>query len=92
MAEGTDNPRGVVDEYLAIAAPWGFRPENVSTPVRIYQGAADTLVPEEWGQLLARRIPNASISLYLGEGHFIALTRRQDVLEWLADSADATEH
>ena len=52
MAEGTANPRGVVDEYLAIAAPWGFLPEDVTTPVRIYQGTADTLVPEEWGQLL----------------------------------------
>ena len=42
MAEGTDGPPGVVDEYLAIAARWGFLPEDVSTPVRIYQGAADT--------------------------------------------------
>lgn len=92
MAEGTDNPRGVVDEYLAIAAPWGFAPEDVATPVRIYQGDADTLVPEEWGHLLAKRIPNASVSLYGGEGHFIALTRRQDVLEWLAGPGDATEH
>ena len=91
MAEGTDNPRGVVDEYLAIAAPWGFLPEDVTTPVRIYQGGPDTFVPEEWGQLLARRIPNASVSLYPGEGHFIALTRRQDVLEWLAGSGDTTE-
>jgi len=90
MAEGTANPRGIVDEYLAIAAPWGFRPEDVTTPVRIYQGAADTLVPEEWGRILARRIPNASIVLYPGEGHFIALTRRQEVLEWLAGTAEAS--
>jgi pimeloyl-ACP methyl ester carboxylesterase len=91
MAEGTANPRGVVDEYLAIAAPWGFLPEDVTTPVRIYQGTADTLIPEEWGQLLTRRTPNASLALYPDGGHFIALTRRQDVLEWLAGSASATE-
>ena len=84
MAEGTSNPRGVVDEYLAIAAPWGFLPEDVTTPVRIFQGTADTLVPEEWAELLTRRTPNASLALYPDEGHFIALTRRQDVLEWLA--------
>jgi pimeloyl-ACP methyl ester carboxylesterase len=87
MAEGTANPRGVVDEYLAIAAPWGFSPEDVTTPVRIYQGTADTLVPEEWSRLLTRRTPNASLALYPDEGHFIALTRRQDVLEWFAGSA-----
>ncbi len=84
MGEGAANPRGVVDEYLAIVAPWGFRPEDVTTPVCIYQGAADTLVPEEWGRMLAKRIPNASIALYPGEGHFISLTRRREVLEWLA--------
>jgi pimeloyl-ACP methyl ester carboxylesterase len=92
MAEATANPRGVVDEYLAIAAPWGFVPEEMTTPVRIYQGTADTLVPEEWGQLLTKRIPNASLVLYPDEGHFIALTRRQDVLEWFAGSAHTPKH
>ena len=92
MAEGTANPGGVVDEYLAFADAWGFLPEDVTTPVRIYQGTADTLVPEEWSKLLARRTPNASLVLYPNEGHFIALTRRQDVLEWLAGSAHATEN
>jgi pimeloyl-ACP methyl ester carboxylesterase len=91
MGEGVANPRGVVDEYLAFAAPWGFLPEDVTTPVRIYQGTADTLVPEEWGEVLTSRIPNASLALYPDEGHFIALTRRQDVLEWLAGSAHGTE-
>jgi pimeloyl-ACP methyl ester carboxylesterase len=84
MGEGTDNPHGVVDEYLAIAAPWGFRPEDVRTPVHVYQGAADTLVPEEWGRNLAERLPGASLTVYPDEGHFIALTRREDVLKWLA--------
>jgi pimeloyl-ACP methyl ester carboxylesterase len=91
MAEGTANGRGVVDEYLAIVDPWGFLPEDVTTPVRIYQGTADTLVPEEWGRLLATRTPNASLVLYPDEGHFIALTRRRDALECLAGSAHATE-
>ena len=88
MGEGAANAHGVVDEYLAFAAPWGFLPEEVTNPVRIYQGTADTLVPEAWGHMLARRIPHASISLYPDEGHFIALTRRQEVLEWLVGLAD----
>ena len=92
MAEGIANPRGVVDEYLAFAAPWGFLPEDVTTPVRIYQGTADPLIPEEWGHLLTRRTPNGSLALYPDEGHFIALTRRRDVLEWLAGSGYTTEN
>ena len=86
LGEGSANSRGVVDEYRAFVAPWGFRPEDLSTPVRIYQGSADPLVPQSWGQLLAERIPHASLALFPGEGHFIALTRREEVLRWLATS------
>ena len=84
LGEGAANGRGVVDEYLAVVAPWGFDPEDLSTPVNIYQGTADTLVPEAWGRVLADRISDASLTLYPGEGHFIALTRREEVLQWLA--------
>lgn len=45
--------------------------------------AADALVPEAWGRELARRIPEASITCYLDQGHFIAPTRRRAVLEYL---------
>jgi len=83
LGEGATNPRGGVDEYLAMSAPWGFAPEDVTIPVRVFQGAADALVPEAWGRKLARRIPGADITCYPDEGHFIALTRRREVLEYL---------
>jgi pimeloyl-ACP methyl ester carboxylesterase len=86
LGEGAANSRGVVDEYRAFVAPWGFDPEDVSTPVRVYQGTADPLVPESWGRGLADRIPDASLALFPDEGHFIALTRRREVLEWLTAS------
>jgi pimeloyl-ACP methyl ester carboxylesterase len=85
LGEGAANSRGVVDEYRAFVAPWGFGPGDLSAPVRIYQGTADPLVPESWGHLLADRIPTASLALFPAEGHFIALTRRREVLEWLLE-------
>ncbi len=105
MGDGAANPRGVVDEYLALVAPWGLHrrpgertaraardplPEDVATPVCIYQGTADTLVPEEWGRLLAQQIPSAIVTLYPGEGHFIAVTRRDEVLTRFAGAAATT--
>jgi pimeloyl-ACP methyl ester carboxylesterase len=84
LGEGAANSAGVVDEYRALVAPWGFEPEDLSTPVRIYQGTEDPLVPESWARELADRIPGASLTLLPSEGHFIALTRRRDVLVWLA--------
>jgi pimeloyl-ACP methyl ester carboxylesterase len=84
LGEGAANSRGVVDEYRAFVAPWGFDPGDLSTPVQIYQGSDDTLVPESWGRQLAQRIPGASLVVFPGEGHFIALTRRREVMQWLA--------
>ncbi|HLM97308.1 MAG TPA: alpha/beta hydrolase [Acidimicrobiales bacterium] len=83
LGEGATDGRGGVDEYLALSAPWGFAPEDIAVPVHVFQGEADALVPDAWGRELARRIPGATITCYPGEGHFIALTRRRDVLESL---------
>lgn len=88
LAEGASRPRGAVDEYRTLVEPWGFAPEDVVAPVRVFQGGADSLVPPAWGPMLARRVPDGSCVGYPGEGHFIALTRRHQVLSWLA-GADA---
>ena len=87
LGEGAADPRGVVDEYLAVVKPWGFAPEDIKRPVHIFQGTADTSVPARWGTMLAERIPGAFLTLFPGEGHFISLTRRRDVLEWLVRNA-----
>ncbi|MGO9856544.1 MAG: alpha/beta fold hydrolase [Acidimicrobiales bacterium] len=86
LGEGATDSRGGVDEYLALSAPWGFGPEDVTVPVRVFQGTADTLVPESWGRSLAACIPGATITCYPDEGHFIALTRRREVLDYLRDN------
>jgi pimeloyl-ACP methyl ester carboxylesterase len=87
LGEGTTDSRGGVDEYLAMSAPWGFRPEDVTIPIRVFQGSADALVPEAWGRELARRIPRAEITVFPNEGHLIAITRRHEVLEYLISEA-----
>ena len=84
LGEGARQPRGGVDEYLAICAPWGFAPEDIGVPVYIFQGGADELVPASWGATLADRIPGAGLMAFPGEGHFIALTRSKEILDFLA--------
>ncbi len=85
LSEGTSDSRGGVDEYLAMSAPWGFSPEDVTVPVRVFQGSADALVPEEWGRELARRIPNAEIDDLSERGTFdrhYSQARGIRVLDW----------
>ncbi len=78
---------GAVDEYTAFVAPWGFELEQVTVPVDVYQGGADTLVPARWAGIMADRLPKAVLHEYPGEGHFIAVTRRAEVLRALVAPA-----
>jgi pimeloyl-ACP methyl ester carboxylesterase len=88
LGEGARQSRGGVDEYLTMSASWGFAPEDVGVPVRIFQGDADHLVPKAWGEALADRIPGATLTTYPSEGHFIALTRSGEILGYLADATE----
>ena len=37
LGEGATNSRGGVDEYLAMRAPWGFAPEDLTVPVHVFR-------------------------------------------------------
>ncbi len=87
MAEAMHDPRGQVDDYRSFVAPWGFAPELVPGPVTLWQGDRDQLVPAAWADELATRIPAAELVRCPGEDHFIALTRRAEVLARLAAAA-----
>ena len=83
IEEGVRNGPGMVDEYRAMVAPWGFDPDRVTIPVDVHQGGADALVPESWGRRLADQLGNATYHAYPGDGHFLSLTRGADVLSSL---------
>ncbi len=80
IAEGTRNGAGVVDDYLAAVAPWGFDLGEIAVPTAVYQGTADSLVPPAWGEQLAAAIPGARCTTYDGEGHMIALSHRMEMV------------
>lgn len=76
----------VVEEYLAWAPPWGFELSAIATPVTLWQGGADHLVPPAWAQRLADAIPRSSVRLLPDEGHFLLLTEGEQVLRELVTS------
>ncbi len=81
--EGERQGGGMVDEYRAFVAPWGFAAEEVVAPTRVYQGAVDSLVPPKWAHELAAMLPDATVTEFAGEGHMIAVSRRGEIVRAL---------
>ena len=80
--EALRQPQGVVEEYRAMARPWGFAPEDIRVPVDIWAGTDDQLLDPSWPGELARRIPGATLHLQSG-GHFLAHLYYRDIFESL---------
>jgi pimeloyl-ACP methyl ester carboxylesterase len=85
MGEGARDGAGMVDEYRAFVAPWGFALDEIAVPTTIHQGDADTLVPPKWAGELAGAIRGATLTSYEGEGHMIGISRRVDITRSLVD-------
>jgi pimeloyl-ACP methyl ester carboxylesterase len=75
---------GWVDDDLALTSPWGFSPAAVETPVTLWQGDADLMVPFAHGQWLATALPRVDANLLAGEGHLsIAVGAAERMLDSL---------
>ncbi|CAN5547543.1 alpha/beta hydrolase [soil metagenome] len=75
--------RGMYEEGLLLARPWGFRPEDVSVPVHLWHGEADLTVPAEMGRHLAKLIPGCRAHFYPDEGHHLLYRRWAEILSAL---------
>ena len=79
--EGLVNGSGVVDEYLILNAAYGFDLADIKVPVHLWWGDDDRLVPGDWVGRLAERIPDSTVSIVPGLGHFLLAEKSASVLE-----------
>ena len=67
---------GWVDDDLAFTSPWGFSVGDIQTPVTVWQGAQDLMVPVAHGRWLAQVVPGADGHVLPGEGHLSLVANR----------------
>jgi pimeloyl-ACP methyl ester carboxylesterase len=83
--------RGLYDEALVMARPWGFPLEGISVPVFLWHGEADITVPVGMGRHIARTIPHCRATFFPGEAHHLLYDRWREILDELAETVRAGE-
>jgi pimeloyl-ACP methyl ester carboxylesterase len=71
---------GWVDDGLAFVAPWGFDLDCIATPVSIWAGELDRLVPVHHARYMAAQIPGADLHVFPDRGHELD---HEPIFEWL---------
>jgi pimeloyl-ACP methyl ester carboxylesterase len=79
-----NGPWGWLDDDLAFTRDWGFALDDIVTPVSVWQGRQDAMVPYAHGEWLAAHVPGARPRLFEDEGHISLVRRFGDVVEDLA--------
>jgi pimeloyl-ACP methyl ester carboxylesterase len=72
--------RGPAWEMGLYARPWGFRLEDIRTPVHVSHGEQDANAPVSMGRHLATVIPESQATFYPGEGHLHFVDRLPEIL------------
>lgn len=75
------------DDDLAFARPWGFELGRIETPVSIWQGGQDRMVPYSHGSWLEAHVPGARAHLYEDEGHLSLISHIDLVIDDLLNLA-----
>jgi len=68
--------RGAVSDIQLLMQPWGFNLSDIQTPVRLWQGELDTMVPPAMGRYLAEQLPNCKAEFIAEVGHLLFLDNR----------------
>ncbi|GAA0555204.1 alpha/beta hydrolase [Paractinoplanes ferrugineus] len=84
LSAGIDGWR---DDDLAFCKPWGFALADIATPVSLWQGDQDRMVPFEHGRWLAAGLPKAEVHLVPGAGHVSLLSRIDQIVATLRRQA-----
>lgn len=79
---------GAADEFKLLAKAWGFKLENIHTPVSIWQGELDPQVPVSSARFFTSRLPHANLRVMKNEAHLSTLyNHAEEIFESIKSSS-----
>ena len=78
--------RAAAQDFRLFARDWGFRLEDITVPVQVWQGDVDVNVPVAHAERQAAAIPDAVLHIAPGEGHLMAVAHFDEILRELLGS------
>lgn len=78
--------RAAAQDFGLFARDWGFRLEDITVPMHVWQGEADLNVPVAHAERQAAAIPRAVLHVLPGEGHLMFANHFEEILRELLDS------
>ena len=76
---------GFAWDVRLVSKPWGFRLEDIASPIHLWHGDKDTSTPQAMAEHMARAIPNSRLTVLPNEGHFLLFTRWKEILSSLLE-------
>jgi len=77
---------GVISDAEVYAHDWGFRPEDIQVPVRLWHGRNDRSFSWRLAEQLAQRIPRCEARFIENEGHYsLPIRHRRAILKDLLE-------
>jgi pimeloyl-ACP methyl ester carboxylesterase len=82
--------RAAAQDFSLFTRDWGFRLEDITTPVHIWHGDDDHNVPISHGRLQAGRIPGGRLHECPGQGHLLVLNHLEEILRTVSSGSERT--
>ena len=67
-------------EVQLVAQPWGFRLEDVQTPITLWHGEDDNSTPIGMARAMAQAMPNSSLRILPAVGHLLFLSHWREIV------------
>lgn len=84
IASATDSfspgVKGHTFEMQLFASPWHFSYEEITAPVQLWHGEADSVISIDVSKRASKRLPNNQVEYFTDEGHYSLLLNQAELI------------